>query len=91
MGRRTAKPQPRHVTVAIRCPDSGRENVDVVDAPAKALAAAWLQAAERVDAAVCDCGRPHHARFSDEPPHTYPQPVTLRRPGGSGPALGVAL
>lgn len=78
------------VTVLTTCPKSEVERVETYPAPSAASGAApLLEAVQRVNTSLCDCGRPHHARFSDD--DHQPSPVPLVRPGGRRPSTGVVI
>lgn len=86
---RKKKTEPRQVTVEVTCPKTGAITTDTVDTPLDR--AAWAKAAERVDQALCGCGRPHHAVYSDDDPHTAPTPVVVHRlDGRNRPTIGLA-
>ena len=75
----------RTVTLKITCP-KGTVRTDVIERPGDLVS--WAKAAALVDAALCGCGRPHHAVFSDEPPHAAPTPLVIRK--SSRPMPGAA-
>lgn len=76
MPRKKKPPASRRVTLTITCP-VGSPRTEVIDRPADMDG--WADAAAQVESALCGCGRPHHAVYSDDPPHVAPQPLVLHR------------
>lgn len=86
--RRRRKPEPLQVVLTLTCPESGVASTETIDTPLDRKG--WGATAGMVAGSLCDCGRPHHPTYSDEAPHTFPQPVIARRLDGRIPPLGVA-